>query len=146
MCQPSTIRSPQRRRAKGRVLVKPRVLAKDQQAPRHNATGQSVAAPKQRVPMSPDQVVEAARSRVAKLKQVLTTLGEEDDIYPAVQEALSKAEYQAREQPVCERIRSTKRFVDRKQKRVEQAKEAAERAHGLRRKTCSQRENGGSQS
>ena len=65
-----------------------------QQAPRHNATGQSVAAPKQRVPMSPDQVVEAARSRVAKLKQVLATLGEEDDMYPAVQEALSKAKYQ----------------------------------------------------
>ena len=37
-----------------------------QQAPRHNATGQSVAVPKQRVPMSPDQVVEAARSRVAQ--------------------------------------------------------------------------------
>ena len=76
-----------------------------QQAPRHNATGQSVAAPKQRVPMSPDQVVEAARSRVAKLKQVLATLGEEDHMYPAVQEALSKAEYQAREQLVCERGR-----------------------------------------
>ena len=49
-------------------------------------------------------------------------------MYPAVQEALSKAEYQAREQPVCERIRSTKSFVERKQKRVGQAKEATERA------------------
>ena len=101
-----------------------------QQAPRHNAAGQSlsVAAPKQRVPMSPDQVVEAARSRVAKLKQVLATLGEEDDMHPAVQEALSKAEHQARDQPVRERIRSTKSFVERKQKRVEQAKEATVRA------------------
>ena len=98
-----------------------------QQGPRHNAAG-SVAVPKQRVPFCPDQVVEAARSRVAKLKQVLATLGEEDDMYPAVQEALWKAEYQAREQPVSERIRSTKSFVERKQKRVEQAKEATERA------------------
>ena len=41
-----------------------------QQGPRHNAAGQSssVAVPKQRVPLSPDQVVEAARSRVAKLQ------------------------------------------------------------------------------
>ena len=101
-----------------------------QQAPRHNATGQSVAVPKQRVPMFPDQVVEAARSRVTKLKQVLATLGEKDDMYFAVQEALSKAEYQAREQPVRERIRSTKSFVERKQKRVEQAKEATKRARG----------------
>ena len=97
---------------------------------RRHATMQrdSLAAPKQRVPMSPDQVVEAARYRVAKLKQVLATLGEEDDMYAAVQEALLKAEYQAREQPVCERIRSTKSFVERKQKRVEQAQEATERA------------------
>ena len=53
-----------------------------QQGPRHIAAGQSssVAVPKQRVPLSPDQVVEAARSRVAKLKQVLATLGEEDDM------------------------------------------------------------------
>ena len=65
-------------RAKGRVLVKPRVLAKVPTSRRH-ATMQrqsSVAAPKQCVPMSPDQVVEAARSRVAKLKQVVATLGE----------------------------------------------------------------------
>ena len=68
--------------------------------------------------MSPD--VEAAWSRVAKLKQVLATLGEEDDMYLVVQEALSKAEYQAREQPVCERIRSTKSFVERKQARKQQ--------------------------
>ena len=71
---------------------------------------------------------EAARSKVAKLKHVLATLGEDDDMYPAVQEALSKAEYQARVQPVCERIRSTKSFVERKQKQVEQAKQATERA------------------
>ena len=38
-------------------------------------------------------------SRVAKLKQVLATLGEEDDMYPAVQEALSKDEYQAHPSP-----------------------------------------------
>ena len=113
-----------------------------QKAPRHNAAGQSssVGAPKQRVPMSPDQVLEAARSRVAKLKQVPATLGEEDHMYPAVQEALAKAEHQAREQPVCERIRSTKRFVERKQKRVE-AKEATKRAReALHSAVASQRE------
>ena len=122
---------PEVKKGKGKGSGQAKAVGKgcQQKAPRHNAAGQSssVGAPKQRVPMSPDQVLEAARSRVAKLKQVPATLGEEDHMYPAVQEALAKAEHQAREQPVCERIRSTKRFVERKQKRVE-AKEATKRA------------------
>ena len=55
-------------------------------------------------------------------------------------EALSKAEYQTREQPVCERIRSTKSFVERKQKRVEQAKEATEKVREAPDSAASQRE------
>ena len=78
----------------------------------------SVAAPKQRVPMSPDEVVEATRSRVANFKHVLATCGEENDVYPAVQEAISKAEYQAR-QLVCERIGSTKSFCRTETKEAE---------------------------
>ena len=86
---------PAAKKGKGKGFGPAKGKGSHQQAPRHNATGQSVAVPKKRVPMSPDQVVEAARSRVAKLKQLLTTLGEEDDMCPAVQEALSKAECQA---------------------------------------------------
>ena len=96
------MRFPHRTKGKGKGCGQTKGVGKGshQQAPLHNAAGQSssVAAPKQRVPLSPDQVVEAAPSRIDKLKQVLATLGEEDDMHLAVQEALSIAEYQAREQ------------------------------------------------
>ena len=74
-------------------------------------------------PLSPDQVLEVARARVIKLQRILETLGEEGDMYLAIQEALSKAESQARERPVSERIQSTELYVGRKQKRVEQARQ-----------------------
>ena len=38
--------------------------------------------PKPREPLSPDQAMEAARARVVKLQGVLTTLGEDDEMYP----------------------------------------------------------------
>ena len=74
-----------------RVMPLPSVVAavegvgkgSHQQAPRHNATGQSVAVPKQRVPMSLDPI------------QSRQTQASARHMYPAVQEALSKAKYQA---------------------------------------------------
>ena len=49
-------------------------------------------------------------------------------MYPAIQEAFSKAESQARERPVSERIQSTKLYVERKQKLVDLARDATARA------------------
>ena len=72
--------------------------------------------------------MEAARARVLKLQGVLTTLGEDDEMYPTVLEALKKAQSRAQERPVSERIQSTQSFIDRKQKRVERAKEIVAKA------------------
>ena len=84
---------------------------------------QDSKSPKPREPLSPDQAMEAARARVLKLQGVLTTLGEDDETYPTILEALKKAQSRAQERPVSERIQSTQSFVDRKRKRVERAKE-----------------------
>ena len=83
--------------------------------------------PKSRESLSPDQAMEAAHARVVKLRGVLATLGEDDDMFPAMI-VLKKAEAKAQEWPVSERIRSTKSFVERKQKRVDKAKETVVRA------------------
>ena len=63
------------------------------------------------------------RARVNNLQRVLETFGEEDDMDLAIQEALS-----ARERPVSERIQTTRLYVERKQKRVEPAREVTARA------------------
>ena len=89
---------------------------------------QGSKSPKPREPLSPDQAMEAARARVLKLQGVLTTLGEDDEMYPTILEALKKAQSRAQERPVSERIQSTQSFVDRKRKRVERAKEIVAKA------------------
>ena len=101
------------------VPKKPQVQAKAQSVQKE---------PKPREPLSPDQAMEAARARVVKLQGVLTILGEDDEMYPTIMEALRQAESRARERPVSERIQSTKWFVERKQKRVERAKETVAQA------------------
>ena len=85
-------------------------------------------APKHREPLSPDQAMEAARVRVVKLQGFRITLGEDDEIYPAILEALRKAESRAQERPVSERNQSTQWFVERKRKRVERAEESVAQA------------------
>ena len=84
--------------------------------------------PRPREPFSPDQAVEAARARVVKLQGILATLGEDDDMFTTMMETLRKAEAKAQERPISERIQSTKLFVERKEKRAEQAKETVARA------------------
>ena len=97
--------------------------------PQVQAKAQSVQKePKPREPLSPDQAMEAARARVIKLQGVLTTLGEDDEMYPTILEAFRKAQSRAQERPVSERIQSTQWFVDRKRKRVERAKEIVAKA------------------
>ena len=49
-------------------------------------------------------------------------------MHPTILEALRQAESRARERPVSERIQSTKWFVEKKQKRVERAKETVAQA------------------
>ena len=46
-------------------------------------------------PVPPDVAAAAARKRVEKLEAVLVTLGEDDDIFPVIREALTKARAQA---------------------------------------------------
>ena len=50
--------------------------------------------------LSPDQAM-AARARVVKLRGILATLGEDDDMFPSMMEVL-KAEAKAQERPVSE--------------------------------------------
>ena len=84
--------------------------------------------PPRRDAVSPDVALAAARQRVVKLQAVLTTLGEEDETYPTLLAALKKAQAQAQERPVSERIGSTKSYTSRAQNRVEQASEDAVKA------------------
>ena len=78
--------------------------------------------------MFSDQAMEAACARVLKLQGVLTKLGKDDEMFPTVLEALKKAQSRAQERPVSKRIQSTHSFMDRKQKRVERAKEIVAKA------------------
>ena len=103
--------APKKGKGKGSGQAKGVGKGSQQQAPRHNATGTVISC-------SSETTCSSGRSSPFQSRQTQARarhFGEEDDMYPAVQEALSKAEYQAREQPVCERIRSTKSFVERKQ-------------------------------
>ena len=77
--------------------------------------------PVRREALSPDEAVAAARRRVVKLEAVLETLGEEDETYLTILAALKKAQSQAQERPVSDRIVATKSFLLRAQKRVEHA-------------------------
>ena len=63
------------------------------------------------------------RARVEKLEAVLVTLGEDDDIFPVIREALTKARAQAQVRPVSERIQ-----VERERKRVEFARQTTVKA------------------
>ena len=78
--------------------------------------------------VSPDQATSAARQRVVKLEAILATLGEEDEIYPTLLAALKKAQSKSQERSVSDRISSTKSFLLRSQKRVEQARQVAVKA------------------
>ena len=55
-------------------------------------------------PLSPEEVMVAARSRVVKLRSVLATLGDDDKASATIKAALQKAEVQAQERPVSEQI------------------------------------------
>ena len=85
-------------------------------------------APPRRESISPDALQAAARVRVSKLEAIITTLGEDDEAAPILQEALRKARAQAQELPLSERVESTRMYVERQQKRVERARLSATKA------------------
>ena len=58
----------------------------------------------------PDVAAAAARKRVEKLEDVFFTLGEDDDNFPVIRDALTKARAQAQVRPVSERIQACKAF------------------------------------
>ena len=81
----------------------------------------------QRESVSPNEVLAAARARVGKLESVLKTLGEDDETHPILMAALRKAQSQAQERPIHDRVAYTKAFLDRSEKRVEAARLAVGR-------------------
>ena len=73
----------------------------------------------------------AVRKRVERLEAVLVTLGDDDDTFPVIREALAKARAQAQVRPVSERIQACKPFV-----RVEVARQTTVTGRG----SCGARE------
>ena len=93
----------------------------------HRRRGKAGTESRQGVPVpsasqDPDEVMAAARMRVEA-----ALLGESDEMFQVLQEALKKAQAQAQERPVSERIHATKLFLERKQKRVESTAEQPRR-------------------
>ena len=86
------------------------------------------AAPPRRESITPDAAQVAARQRVGKLEAILSTLEDDDETAAVTQVALTKARAQAQERPFPERVESTRKFVERQQKRVEQARVSAAKA------------------
>ena len=82
----------------------------------------------QRESVSPNEALAAARARVAKLESALRTVGEDDETFPTLMAALKKAQSQAQERPIPDRIAPTRSFLERSEKRVEDARRAVGRA------------------
>ena len=79
-------------------------------------------------PPLPEEVMSAARARVVKLRTVLETLGEDDEMYDTLKASLRKAEMKAQEPPLSEQISATRAFIGRKLKRVDEARQASDKA------------------
>ena len=88
------------------------------------------AAPKIGVPLPPPEEVMSARARVAKLRTVLKTLGEDDEMYDTLKASLRKAEMKAQEPPLSEQLSATCAFIGRKLKRVDEARQGQNSPHG----------------
>ena len=79
-------------------------------------------------PPLPEEVMSAVRVRVVKLRAVLETLGEDDEMYDTLKASLRKAEMKAQEPPFSEQISATRAFIGRKLKRVDEARQASDKA------------------
>ena len=76
------------------------------------------------------KVMSAARARVAKLRTVLETLGEDYEMYDTLKASLRKVEMKskAQEVPLSEQISATRAFIGRKLKRVDETRQASDKA------------------
>ena len=90
----------------------------------------SIAAPTkvQRESVSPDEALAAARARVAKFESALRTVGEDGETFSTLMAALKKAQSQAQERPIPDRVAATRSFLERSEKRVEGTRRAVGRA------------------
>ena len=77
---------------------------------------------------SPEEALQAARARVAKLEAADSAVGESDPTFPALQEAPRQARKHAQVQPVESRIKYSEFFIERAKKRVENARKEVEDA------------------
>ena len=66
--------------------------------------------------------------RVAKLESALKTVGEDDVTFPILMATLKKAQSQAQERPIPDRIAATRSFLERSEKRVESARLAVDKS------------------
>ena len=87
-------------------LKQPNVKASNTKA----AKPQSQGSVPVKVPFHPDEVMAAARSRVAKLQTVLATLGEDDETFATIKAAFRKAKTQAQERPLSKQFKNTQLF------------------------------------
>ena len=94
--------------------------------PRSNAPQPAATGGNER--RTPEEVLQGARARVAKLEAAISAVGDLDPTFPALQEALKQARRQAQVQPVESRIKSSEFFIERAKRRVEKARKEVEDA------------------
>ena len=68
---------------------------------------------------APEEALQAARARVAKLEAAISAVGVSDPTFPALQEALRQARKHAQVQPVESQVKSSEFFIERAKKCVE---------------------------
>ena len=123
------LRGPRPPSAKWEKRSSPSAVSKPSQAPkkqdRQNPKPGKVSLAS---PVSPDEALAAARARVAKLESALRTVGEDDETFPILMAALKKAQSQAQERPIPDRIAAKRSFLERSEKRVEGARQAVGKA------------------
>ena len=71
---------------------------------------------------TPEEALQAARARVAKLEAAVSAVGESDPTFPALQEALRQARQHAQVQPLERVFGGAKKRVENARKEVEDAK------------------------
>ena len=113
-CQPRCGARVGRPPAKRNVVTESR--GQRQAAPRFQQVGSGPAP-------SPEEVMERARVRVAQLEVAIQLLDVEDPALPPLREALMKARAQASAPPLTDQITSSKMYVARKKKRLEEAEQ-----------------------
>ena len=133
------LRGPRPPSAKWEKRSSPSAVSKPSQAPKKqdrqnpkpgkvSSSSPVSSAAVQRESVSPDEALAAARARVARLESALRTVGEDDETFATLMAALKKAQSQAQERPIPDRIAATRSFLERSEERVEGARRAVGRA------------------